>query len=256
MTHHILILGGTLEARQLAARLEAERRKRQDFDIILSLAGRTKNPLKQPVPVRIGGFGGVDGLAAYLKQEQIDLLIDATHPYAASMSHHAAYAAEQTGTRLIAFRRPPWEPLPDDLWQNVPDVEGAVAALDTLPRKIFVALGRKELLPFEKAPWHHYIVRSVDPVEPPLNIPDVQYILDRGPFEEDSERKLLMEYGIECIISKNSGGPASYGKITAARQLKIPVIMIERPALPFAETVETLDDALSQCLQHVSSAFM
>ena len=255
MTHRILILGGTYESRQLAAELENECRK-QDFEITLSLAGRTKNPLKQSVPVRTGGFGGVPGLVRYLEEERIDLLVDATHPYASVMSHHAAEAARQTGIRLIAFRRPAWQAQPDDLWHMAENVEQAVSLLGNIPKKVFVALGRKELLPFETAPQHSYVIRSVDPVDPPLKLPSANYVLDRGPFEEDDEKKLLQDMGIEYIVSKNSGGMASYGKITAARKLRIPVIMIDRPKLPAIEEVKTLDAALKQCLQHISTALM
>lgn len=228
MTPRILILGGTTEARQLAGRLAA----RGGFDITLSLAGRTENPVAQPVPVRVGGFGGANGLADYLGAEAIDLLIDATHPYAARISANAAKAAAMAGVDILALRRPGWEPVESDRWTLVDSGEEAVAALGTEPKRVFLALGRQELLPFETAPQHAYVIRSVDPVEPPLAVPNARYILARGPFAEADEAALLAELGIEVIVAKNSGGSATYGKINAARALGIAVILFRRPALP------------------------
>lgn len=245
--HSILILGGTTEARQLADALRGMNR----FRLELSLAGRTKAPVEQPVPVRVGGFGGAEGLADYLKAGQVDLLIDATHPYAARISANAAKAAELSGVSLIALRRPGWEPHPEDRWIEVKSVEKAVEALGHEPRRAFLALGRQELLPFEAAPQHTYLVRSVDPVEPPLTLPHVRYLTARGPFNEADERTLLAESNIEVIVSKNSGGAASYGKIAAARALELPVVMIRRPVLPEVPSFQTIE-ALAA---HVDQAF-
>jgi precorrin-6A/cobalt-precorrin-6A reductase len=224
----ILILGGTTEARQLAAKLAA----RKDLAVVLSLAGRTENPVAQGVPVRSGGFGGAKGLAAFLRDEMIELLIDATHPYAAQISANAAVAARQTGVCAIALRRPAWEPVEGDRWTLVDDARDAVAALGTSPRRIFLALGRQEIAAFEAAPQHAYLIRSVDPVEPPLRVPDATYILARGPFTETDDRALLQAHGIDAIVAKNSGGTATYGKIAAARKLGIDVFLFRRPALP------------------------
>lgn len=239
--HQILILGGTSEARQLAGRLAA----RGDCDVVLSLAGRTKAPVEQPVPVRVGGFGGAQGLADYLNAESVSLLIDATHPYAAQISRNAAHAAELTGVPLIGLRRPAWEPVEGDRWKLVSSVEGAVAALGETPRRVMVTLGRQELLPFQAAPQHSYLIRSVDPVEPPLDVPDATYILGRGPFDEASERTLLKEHRIETIVSKNSGSTATYGKIAAARELGIEVVMIARPELPDVPSVGSVEEAVA-----------
>ncbi|MGE5147122.1 MAG: precorrin-6A/cobalt-precorrin-6A reductase, partial [Candidatus Eiseniibacteriota bacterium] len=162
-----LILGGTAEARALAGAL-AERR---DLAVTLSLAGRTAEPLKQPVPVRSGGFGGAEGLADYLRAARIDVLIDATHPYAAAISANAAEAARAARIPLIALRRPPWTRVAGDMWTEAGTMEEAVTALGQAPRRVFLALGRKELHPFEAAPQHVYLVRSVDPVDPPLAVP-------------------------------------------------------------------------------------
>ena len=245
--HSILILGGTTEARQLADALRGMNR----FRLELSLAGRTKAPVEQPVAVRVGGFGGADGLADYLKAGHVDLLIDATHPYAARISANAAKAAEISGVPLIALRRPGWERQAGDLWTEVESVESAVADLGQEPRRAFLALGRQELLPFEAAPQHTYLVRSVDPVEPPLTLPHVSYLTARGPFNEADERALLADSHIEVIVSKNSGGAASYGKIAAARALGLPVVMIRRPVLPEVPSFQTVK-ALAA---HVDQAF-
>jgi precorrin-6A/cobalt-precorrin-6A reductase len=237
----ILILGGTAEARRLAERLAG----RSDLAVTLSLAGRTAAPAVQPVPVRVGGFGGAEGLARYLSAEGIDALIDATHPYAAVISANAARAAQKTAVPLLALRRPPWRPVAGDRWIEVADVAAAVAALGGAPRRVFLALGRKDLAPFAQAPQHHYLVRSVDPVDPPLAVPRATYVTGRGPFAEAYDRALLHAHGIEVIVAKNSGGAATYGKIAAARTLGLLVIMTSRPPLPAVRAVETVEDALA-----------
>jgi precorrin-6A/cobalt-precorrin-6A reductase len=237
---HILILGGTVEARQLARRLA----DRADLDVTLSLAGRTAQPAAQPVAVRIGGFGGADGLADYLTVQRIDVLIDATHPYAATISHHAADAAARTGTKMLALRRPPWTTVAGDRWIDVDDAAGALHALGDTPRRVFLAIGRKDVAAFAGASQHRYVIRSVDPIEPPLAVPDVTYILARGPFAESDERALLEKHRTEFVVSKNSGGAATYGKIAAARSLEIMVVMLCRPALPPVPSVESVKDAV------------
>jgi len=228
MPHKILILGGTAEARRIAGALAA----RGDCDVLLSLAGRTEKPAAQGVPVRVGGFGGAQGLAAYLKDDAVGLLVDATHPYAARISVNAVEAATETGVPLLALRRPGWRRMEGDRWTEVDDVPAAVRALGTAPRHVFLALGRQEVHAFEAAPRHFYLVRSVDPVEPPLALPRLETILSRGPFETADELALLERHGIDALVSKNSGGSATYGKIAAARALGIEVVMVRRPALP------------------------
>jgi precorrin-6A/cobalt-precorrin-6A reductase len=237
----ILILGGTTEARGLAERLAG----RTGLDITLSLAGRTIAPVALPVPVRSGGFGGVAGLAGYLARECVDVLIDATHPYAQVMSANAAAAARQAGVRFLALRRPPWVKTSGDRWTEVGDVGGAVAALGQDSRRAFVALGRNEIAPFVQAPQHHYLFRSVDPVEPPLQLPQVEYVTGRGPFSEAADRALLVSHRVEVVIAKNSGGKATYGKIAAARALGLEVIMLRRPVLPDVAAVATVDEAIA-----------
>jgi precorrin-6A/cobalt-precorrin-6A reductase len=239
----VLILGGTAEARQLAERLAI----RSGLEVMVSLAGRTARPALQPVPMRIGGFGGLEGLTAFLVAERFDALIDATHPYAAVISANAVRAATACGVQFLALKRPSWTAIAGDRWTEVDDVCAAVKALGTAPRRVFVALGRKELVPFVEAPQHCYLIRSVDPVDPPLAVPHATYVLGRGPFGASDDRALLIAHGVEILVTKNSGGSATYGKIAAARTLGLPVIMLRRPKLAAtaAASAETIDDAVA-----------
>ncbi|HEV2900651.1 MAG TPA: cobalt-precorrin-6A reductase [Pseudaminobacter sp.] len=242
MTDRILILGGTTEARQLAGKLAAQ----AGVEVTLSLAGRTESPVAQGVPTRSGGFGGAEGLAAYLREEQINLLIDATHPYAANISRNAAEAALLARIPILALRRPAWEPVEADRWTLVADAAEAVKALGFAPRKVFLALGRQEIAEFASAPQHAYVIRSVDPVEPPLDVPDAAYILARGPFAEADELELLKTHRIDAIVAKNSGGSATYGKIAAARKLGIEVILFRRPVLPDVPAAASVEELLGK----------
>jgi precorrin-6A/cobalt-precorrin-6A reductase len=237
----ILILGGTAEARQLAGRLAG----RASLDITLSLAGRTASPAAQPVPVRIGGFGGAAGLADYLVAERIDALIDATHPYANVISANAVEAARRSGVPLIALWRPPWIAVSGDRWIDVGNVGDAVRAIGQTPRRVFVALGRNELKPLRDAPQHYYLIRSVDPVDPPLPLPHVGYVTGRGPFGESDDNALMTEHRIDVVVAKNSGGTATYGKIAVARMLGIDVIMLRRPPASDDAAVETIDGVIA-----------
>jgi precorrin-6A/cobalt-precorrin-6A reductase len=236
----ILILGGTTEARKLAQALSPRRR----YKVLLSLAGRTENPSVQPVPVRIGGFGGVEGLGSFLREGKFDLLIDATHPFAARISANAAMAARIADVSVFALRRAEWAPQPGDLWIPATSIPEAIAALGPSPRRVFLATGRQEAHYAEAAPQHFYLVRSVDPVVPEITVPDVHYILDRGPFDLKNEIALLKEHRIEAIIAKNSGGSATYAKIEAARHLGIEVIIVARAPAAGMVTVDTVDAAL------------
>ena len=244
MGQRILILGGTTEARELAGNLAA-----LGCDVTVSLAGRTAAIRDQGVPIRVGGFGGPEGLADYLQSQRIDVLIDATHPYAAVMSRNAADAARASGVPLLALHRAPWEPCPGDRWQEVGDVDQAVAALGDAPRRVFLALGRKEVDAFSAAPQHAYLVRSVDPVDPPLAVPRAVYVVARGPFDEPDERRLLEQHGIEQMVCRNSGGPAAYAKLAAARALGIPVLLIRRPPLPDVPAVASADEVVAWLAQ-------
>ncbi|MET3660732.1 cobalt-precorrin-6A reductase [Aquamicrobium ahrensii] len=242
----ILILGGTAEARQTAERLAAA----PELHVTLSLAGRTENPVRQPVPVRIGGFGGAEGLARHLAEQRIELLIDATHPYAARISANAAEAAKRAGVPILALRRPGWRHGEGDRWTWADDVTDAVRALGAAPRRVFLSIGRQEVGVFAAAPQHFYLIRSVDPVEPPLAVPNAHYLLARGPFAVEAEHELLALHGVDAIVSKDSGGSASYGKIAAARTLGIEVIMIRRPELPQAPSTSTVGELVAKACAH------
>ncbi|MFL6600064.1 MAG: cobalt-precorrin-6A reductase [Steroidobacteraceae bacterium] len=249
MRPHVLILGGTTEARELGLAL-CDR----ELATTISLAGRTATPAAQPVPVRRGGFGGADGLAAYLLTERIDFLVDATHPYAESISANAARAAARTNTPILAVRRPPWTAVDGDVWIEVSDAQDAVRALGERSRRVFLAVGRQELSPFAAAPQHQYFIRSVDPVEPPLAVPHAHYILARGPFTESDDRALLESLCIDVIVAKNSGGRATYSKIEAARMLGIPILLFRRPAVADCPCVATVAEAVAWLDHAVSLA--
>jgi precorrin-6A/cobalt-precorrin-6A reductase len=238
--HRILVLGGTTEARELAERLAG----RVDLDTVVSLAGRTESPKPLPVETRIGGFGGIAGLVNYLIQENIDLLIDATHPFANQISAHAAEAAKATGVPVFSLCRPGWVRQADDRWVSVGSVAAAVIALGGTPRRVFLSIGRQEAHQFSAAPQHFYLVRSVDPVEPQLTVPHCDYILATGPFTAEREKDLFQYNRIDTLVTKNSGGTATYGKIEAARALGLAVIMIERQPPPGIQTVHDAESAV------------
>jgi precorrin-6A/cobalt-precorrin-6A reductase len=246
----ILILGGTTEARVLGERLA----KSGGLDVTLSLAGRTAAPVPHAVPVRVGGFGGAAGLADYLVEQRIGALIDATHPHATVISENASAAARRTGLPFMTLRRPPWIAVAGDRWIDVDDTAAAVSAIGQETRGVFVALGRNELAPFAAAPQHRYLVRSVDPVDPPLPLPQVSYVTARGPFSEADDRALMTAHATDVVIAKNSGGNAAYGKIAAARALGIEVILLRRPAAPAALAVETVEDAIAWLDHTLTSA--
>ncbi len=245
-----MILGGTTEARELASRLTGDTR----YQTAISLAGRTADPRPQPVTTRIGGFGGAEGLAAFLSTEHVALVIDATHPFAARISHNAAAAAKAAQVRLLALRRPEWQARAGDNWTGVGSVAEAVTALGHIPRRVFLAIGRQEAFHFETAPQHSYVIRSVDPVTPPLKLPDATAILATGPFAETDEIELLKTHRIDVIVAKNSGGAATYGKIAAARRLGIAVIMVERRKPADVPSVGDCDAALECIVQWLSPA--
>ncbi|KOX40543.1 cobalt-precorrin-6X reductase [Streptomyces purpurogeneiscleroticus] len=239
-TMRILILGGTGEASALVRSLAG----RADLSVTLSLAGRTAAPKPEPVPTRIGGFGGIEGLADYLKADAIDCLIDATHPFAATMSHHAACAAALTAVPILAIRRPAWMREPGDLWIEVDRMDEAVAALGSAPRRVFLTIGRQEAGVFAAAPQHTYLARTVEPLGGILPVPHLTALEARGPFDVASEAALMRTSGIEILVSKNAGGAATYGKIAAARTLGIPVVMVRRPGKPDVPSVPDAAGAL------------
>lgn len=202
------------------------------LEAVFSYAGRTGSPAPQPLPMRVGGFGGVPGLVAYLRAEAISHVIDATHPFAAQMSANAVAACAATATPLIALERVPWQPQPGDNWQRVADIAAAVAALPEAPARVFLAIGRQSLAPFAARPQHHYLLRLVDPPEAPLPLPNTSVVLARGPFDVAGDTALLRDHAITHIVAKNAGGTGAEAKLAAARALRLPVILIDRPALP------------------------
>lgn len=223
----MLILGGTSEALALARGLSGNRH----FETIYSIAGRTKTPNLPPGKVRSGGFGGVDGLCGFLKDQHIDLLVDATHPYAARISANAVQAARVLGTTMLALRRPAWRPEPGDHWREVVDMTAAAAALGDATRRVFLTIGALELAPFKPCP-NFFLIRSVDEIPAPLLPGNHHAITARGPFALEDEHALLETHAIDVLVTKNSGGPATYPKLMAARETGIEVIMIKRPRLP------------------------
>jgi len=238
-----LILGGTSDASLLAAAIA-----RAGIQAIYSYGGRTRAPADQPLPTRIGGFGGVSGLADYIRREAITHVIDATHPFAAEMSRNAVEACAETGTPLIALERAPWSKAPGDDWIEVVDVNAAVAALPEAPAKVFLAIGRQHIAPFVMKPQHTYTLRFVDPPETTLPFP-ADVIVSRGPFTLNGELEMMRMRGIMCIVARNSGGDGARAKIDAARMLGLPVIMISRPELPERQRVESVAEIM-QWLSH------
>ncbi|WP_232628632.1 cobalt-precorrin-6A reductase [Methylobacterium sp. Leaf118] len=236
----ILVLGGTSEASALAALLAG----RPAFDVTLSLAGRTRAPRLGPLRTRIGGFGGPEGLAAWLAASAIDRVIDATHPFAVRISANAARACAQAGATLLALRRPPWTPQAGDRWRTVESVAACVPALGAAPRRVFLTVGRQEVGAFATAPQHAYLVRSIEPLDS-LPLPDLAWIGARGPFSVEDEVALMREFRTDLLVTKNAGGAATYAKIEAARRLGLPVLIVERPPVPEVPVVADARDALA-----------
>lgn len=235
----ILILGGTAEARDLASRLATDAR----YQIISSLAGRTRDPIMPEGFVRVGGFGGVDGLKSYLEEEDIDLVADVTHPFAAGISGNAAAACAAANIPYVRLERPAWSPQAGDAWQSVSDVQSAARALPEGATAL-VTIGRQEIAPFLERGDVHFVLRMIEPPEAELP-PSSVLIAARPPFTLEEERETLEAHAITVLVSKNSGGDATVAKLGAAREAGIPVIMIERPAKPEAETAADTDRMVS-----------
>lgn len=231
-------MGGTSEASALANRLAALQK-----DAIFSYAGRTQTPRPQPLPMRVGGFGGSDGLADYIRSQKIRHIIDATHPFAAQMSRNAEIAAAATGARLLRFERPPWQSQQEDDWQQVPDLAAAKQALPVNPAHIFLAIGRQFVAPFLTNTRHVFLLRFVDQPDTPL--PDhARLVIDTGPFTFENDLSLLQQHGITHIVAKNSGGSGARAKLDAARHLGIKVILVDRPAPGTAAVLHNIEDAV------------
>ncbi|MEU5765429.1 cobalt-precorrin-6A reductase [Streptomyces asoensis] len=238
---HVLILGGTTEARRLAELLHGVPGLRPTS----SLAGRVASPRLPPGEVRVGGFGGVEGLAAWLREHAVDVLVDATHPFAGTISFHAARAAAGARVPLIALRRPGWVPVAGDDWHEAGSLEQAAELLPSLGRRVFLTTGRTGLAAFASLGDLWFLVRSVDAPEAPAPA-RMQVLLDRGPFTLQGERELLLRHRIDVVVTKDSGGSATAPKLTAAREAGVPVLVVRRPRVPdgvrvVAEPEEVVD---------------
>lgn len=248
MKKRLLILGGTGDAVEVAARAS----QIADIEVISSLAGRTKQPLTPKTgTVRVGGFGGAVGLAEFLRCSPIDLLIDATHPFATQISANAAVAAAECNVPHVMLVRPAWEAVEGDRWMKVASHSEAARALSGHSRRVFLTIGRQELAEFAGLDDVWCLMRAIDPPTPNTPIPHGELLLARGPFSLEDERQLLLEYQIDTIVSKNSGGAATYPKIIAARELGIPVVMVQRTPIPNVEQVADVTGAIDWLIEHL-----
>ncbi|GAB2919776.1 MULTISPECIES: cobalt-precorrin-6A reductase [Streptomyces] len=231
---HVLILGGTAEARRLAGLLHGL----PGLTLTSSLAGRVTGPRLPPGEVRVGGFGGAEGLTAWLRQHRVDALIDATHPFAGTMSFHAARAAADAHVPLLALRRPGWVPADGDDWHEAASLADAATLLPALGRRVFLTTGRLGLAAFAGLDELWFLVRSVEPPDAP-HPPRTEVLLDRGPFTLDGERALLRRHRVDVLVTKDSGGAATAPKLTAAREAGLPVVVVRRPPVPEGVPVAT-----------------
>jgi precorrin-6A/cobalt-precorrin-6A reductase len=245
----ILILGGTTEATQLATVLAGDAR----FEPTLSLAGRTASPKLPPIAHRIGGFGGVDGLARWLADHGTQAVIDATHPFAQQISANAIAAVTQAKLPLGSIVRPAWQAIEGDRWHNAASHEAAALALGATPARVFLSVGRLELSAYRASSQHAYLIRTIDAAEHALLPPNVAAIRERGPFNVAGEVELMRAHRIEVLVTKNSGGDATYAKIAAARRLGVTVVMIARPFKPAGVALTDANSAL-QWLEAVRAA--
>lgn len=234
----LLLLGGTTEANALAEALAA-----RGVPAVYSYAGRVDAPRGRPIPVRVGGFGGVAGLRAYLRDEGIAAVVDATHPFAARMSANAHAACAAEGVPLLAFERPAWAAGPGDRWIHVSDIPAAAAALPREPVTVFLAIGKQGLAPFAARPEHRYLLRLVDPVEAPP-IPGAAVVVARGPFTLAGDLALLREHRVGLVVAKNSGGAGAEAKLAAARALGLRVVMVDRPPVPQRPVAGTVAEVM------------
>ncbi len=237
----LLLLGGTAEGLALARSTAGD----PGLHTVTSLAGRTRRPADVPGEVRVGGFGGAEGLARHLQEQGIDLLVDATHPFAAVMAQNAAQACHEAGVPRLKLLRPAWRPVPGDLWIEAADAAEAAAALPGLGGRFFLTTGFRDMTAFAGLADAWFLVRLIDRPEAALPLAWHDLILARGPFAEAAEVALMRGHRIEALIAKNSGGHSTYAKIAAARRLGLPVVMIRRPEAPAGEMVETVDQALA-----------
>ena len=218
------------------------------FDVVTSLAGRTRRPAAIPGRVRAGGFGGVEGLSAWLEAEGVNIVVDATHPYAATISRHARLACGALDVPRIQLWRPAWSPVEGDDWTAVGSMEAAADAIAGSPVSatgcVFLTIGARDLQAFGLLRTIRFLVRLVDAPPAPLPLANSDLLLDRGPFTVENERALFHEHGVELLVSKNSGGAATYSKLAAAREHGVPVVMVNRPDPEPGRRVETAEEVL------------
>jgi precorrin-6A/cobalt-precorrin-6A reductase len=236
----VVVLGGTGEARALAAVLA----ERPGLRVVSTLAGRVTDPRLPAGEVRVGGFGGSEGLAGWLRQEHADAVVDATHPFAERISASAALAARLAGIPLLMLRRPGWTAGPGDRWRWVGSLAEAAGLLPATGRRAFLTTGRQGLAAFAEVRGGWFLVRCVDPPDPPLPAP-MALVLARGPYTVDGELALLREHRIDVLVTKDSGGAATVAKLVAARTLGLEVIVVRRPPTPDVPAVATVGEALS-----------
>ena len=250
---NILILGGTRDAMTLADQLLNQ----PGLNPIYSLAGRTRRPLPPSLPTRRGGFGGIEGLKQWLLENDTAAVVDATHPFAAEMSHNAAIACRELDIPLGRLERAPWQAQPGDNWHPVDDLNQAAdkaVSLTTQGDSLWLTTGRTSLGAFESIRQRHLLVRCVDAPDPEPAFESWTLIEDRGPYELDSERALIQEHNIAALITKNSGGQAAYPKLEAAREAGLPVIIVNRPNLPPATHTFDSPEAVHAWLQSALQA--
>jgi precorrin-6A/cobalt-precorrin-6A reductase len=243
----ILVLGGTGEARELANALDA-----QGIAVLSSLAGRVSNPRLPRGEVRVGGFGGPAAFAGWLREQRITAVVDATHPFAERISASAAEACPQAGVPLLRLERPGWSERRGDLWQRVPDLAGAAGAIPKLGRRVLLTTGRQGLAAFATVADAWFLIRCVEPPDAPLP-PSHDLLLDRGPYTVAGELALIDRHAIDLVVTKDSGGRLTEAKLDAARERRLPVIVVQRPARPDAETVRTVAEALSWTRGHAGA---
>lgn len=239
----ILLLGGTAEASRLA-RLLAD----AQADAVFSYAGRTEAPRAQPLPQRVGGFGGVDGLARYLVEADIGQVVDATHPFAAQISHNAFLACQRTAIPLLRLARPAWRPEAGDRWHDVAGFASAAAALPDSGARVFLAIGRQNLAAFANDA-NRYLLRLVDMPGDGLPLAQADIVIARGPFSVKEDLDLMIRHGITHVVAKNAGGTGACAKLIAARKLRLPVVMIQRPNLPACPTFDRPEDVMASLHQ-------
>ncbi|GAB2749328.1 cobalt-precorrin-6A reductase [Salinifilum aidingensis] len=236
----VLLLGGTGEAKQLAHLLD----EHDSFHVVSSMAGRVRDPQLPAGEVRIGGFHGAEGLAGWLRDNAIDAVVDATHPFAAKMSASAAQATRETGVAAVVLRRPGWRQRRGDVWHRTPTLDGAAQLLRGLGRRVLLTTGRRSIGAFAGLDAHHFVLRCVDPPEPPVPA-HLEVVLDRGPYTVEQEHSLLRSHRVDVLVTKDSGGSMTSAKLTACRELGVPVVLVQRPPVPSGlASAETPEAAL------------